>query len=72
MLRACPTGGHLAWFEVEWDESEIQNNDDPSSFRDEELCLGWLDCPLCGIQLDYHDLEYLGVQEVLETRTVES
>lgn len=62
LLRACPTGGHFAWYQDEYEE-------DPDSEYDQHLkfmrhFLHRMDCPLCGLILQGPDeLEFFGVSE---------
>jgi hypothetical protein len=53
----CPTGGHFAWFELDVERSDVQ---DDENLLEYDLYLGYLHCPLCGLEAEYEELEELG------------
>lgn len=62
LLRTCPTGGHLAWFEAEDEEDEDSEYDENVRFM--RRYLDRVDCPLCGLRLQGRDeLDIVGVGE---------
>lgn len=69
VLRICPTGDHLSWFELEWREAEIQD-DIPEDEREDEAFLASLECALCGLELDADHFWALG-DEVTDRRWVD-
>lgn len=68
-LRACPTGGHLAWFKSEWDESDSQDHELGPEYRDMDQLVGGVDCPLCGLSLDGGDMQLIGLREQIGQAT---
>lgn len=65
LLYECPTGGHFAWFELEAERSDVQDDETSIEF---EMYLAYLHCPLCGLEADYHELDALGSGHVVERR----
>ncbi|WP_460821625.1 hypothetical protein [Nocardioides ungokensis] len=56
-LSQCPTGGHFAWFELDAELSDVQEDESSVEY---DLYLGYLHCPLCGLEVEYAELEELG------------
>lgn len=62
LLRACPTGGHFAWYQDEYEEGPDSEYDLHLKFM--RHFLDRMDCPLCGLRLQGPDeLEFFGVAE---------
>ena len=72
-LRNCPAGEreHLTWFKAEWEQSDTQDHDQGEGYADWDLRLAGVDCSTCGLSLDYHDVQLLGLGEVINSETRE-
>ncbi len=66
-LVRCPTGGHLAWVEYDTEVSDDQDGTDEDS-TNYDIFYGCLNCLLCGLELDYHQLAVLEMGATIGTR----
>jgi hypothetical protein len=66
LLVPCPTGGHLAWVELETELSDEQ--DDIEDSQNYDLFYGYLQCRLCGLDLEHALLADLGMGAIVGVR----
>jgi hypothetical protein len=67
-LVPCPTGGHLTWAEVDEEVNGDWYEDDPEESCRYDLFRSHLTCKLCGLAVETHEIEVLGLGEVIGER----
>jgi hypothetical protein len=60
-LVACPTGGHLAWTEIDEEANGDRYADDPEESRRYDLFYSHLMCALCGLEVETYEIQVLGL-----------
>lgn len=67
-LVPCPTGGHLAWAEVDEEANGERYADDPEESHRYDLFRSHLTCKLCGLAVETHEIEVLGLGAAIGER----